>query len=333
MSFNENDLKMQVREVLIPLWNIYKYLVTYANLHNFQPNAAISEDPTDKWMLALLNKSVGEIDDHFASYEIPATIREIVNLINETSKWYIRSNRARFADGDHNALQTLYTAVTTIAKLAAPIIPFTTEHIYREVELAFDKSAPQSVHLVDFPTFDANMDLQILSEMDLVRAVCDLGQSIRTNNGLKVRQPLATLEIKLANNVTLSGWMQDIIKSELNVKAVKLVADLTLTDGWFSAENNGTAIAMDSNLTAELKYEGLVREVIRAVQAERKRIGTEIEDQIILTLHADQSAELEFVQSSDQLRSAIKATEVNPSTTALETKVKGTGFSIAVAKA
>lgn len=328
MDFSEDDLKLQIREFLIPYWNIYKYFATYALNHNYQLSKPNSKLAIDKWMFSLTNKTIGEVDTALGEYNIPVAIRQLQSLINETSKWYIRVNRERFANGDKDVLDTLYYTVNKLTLAAAPIVPFITERIYQDLILPLEPNQPESVHLCDYPTAE-NFDAEVLTQMDFVRQICDIGQSLRTTNALKLRQPLASVQV--ATKTSLTEWMQELICLELNVKAVTTAEKVSNEAGWVATTAGELSVALDTNLNDELKSEGLYRELVRSVQALRKQSGMEVNDMIILQIAGD-DAELDPLLKifETNIAKLTKATKVSKASAKLATPVKGTSLSVGI---
>ena len=222
------------RKFMGTLWNTYAFFVLYANIDNFDAtkytldydNLAVM----DKWLLSRLNSTVQAVDDNLAAYKIPETARALQEFVDEMSNWYVRRCRDRFwAKGMEqdkiNAYMTLYTALVTVAKLAAPMIPFMTEDIYRNLVCVNDPSAPESVHLCDFPVANpAYVDKQLEEDMEEVLKIVVMGRAARNTANIKNRQPIGTMFVKAEK--ALSDFYQEIIEEELNVKEVKFTDDV-----------------------------------------------------------------------------------------------------------
>ncbi|MBQ6018788.1 MAG: isoleucine--tRNA ligase [Clostridia bacterium] len=216
------------RKFLGTLWNTYAFYVLYANIDSFDPTKhnldRSSLSIMDRWALSKLNTMVKTVDDELDNYNIPAAGKALANFVDELSNWYVRRCRDRFwAQGLEqdkiNAYMTLYTALVTTAKTAAPMIPFMAEEIYQNLVRSVDPDAPESVHLCDFPAADASLeDASLEDAMEEVLQVVILGRSARNGANIKNRQPLATL--KIVAERALDGVYTDIIKDELNVKEV-----------------------------------------------------------------------------------------------------------------
>ena len=210
------------------LWNTYAFFVLYANIDNFDPTKYTLDyeklPVMDKWLLSKMNSMVKAVDDNLGNYRIPEAARALEEFVDDMSNWYVRRSRERFwAKGMEtdkvNAYMTLYTALVTVSKAAAPMIPFMTEEIYQNIVVKVDPTAPESIHLCDFPKVDeAKIDPELERDMDEVLKVVVLGRACRNKANIKNRQPIAKMYIKAPQ--TLPEYFTDIIRDELNVKAV-----------------------------------------------------------------------------------------------------------------
>ena len=214
------------------LWNTYAFFTLYASIDNYEPEAA-KADPKDftlmdRWVLSRLNSLVDFVDKGLAEYKATETSRAIAQFVDELSNWYVRLNRERFwgkgLEGSKlAAFETLYTVLLTLSKLLAPYIPFMTETIYRNLAVGHLTGAPESVHLCDFPVADlSKVDKELEAGMDEVESVVQLGRAARNAASLKVRQPLSRCLVK---GKRLSDEIAQLIRNELNVKAVEFVDD------------------------------------------------------------------------------------------------------------
>ncbi len=223
------------RKFMGTLWNTYAFFVLYANIDHFDATKYTLDYESlsimDKWLLSKLNTVVGEVDSNLENYRIPEAARALQDFVDEMSNWYVRRSRERFwAKGMEqdkiNAYMTLYTALVTIAKAAAPMIPFMTEDIYRNLVCSVDKNAPESVHLCDFPTVHEEMineDLE--AAMEEILDIVVLGRAARNTANIKNRQPIGTMYV--CSNVELAGDYRTIILDELNVKELVFRKDLS----------------------------------------------------------------------------------------------------------
>ncbi len=222
------------RKFMSTLWNTYSFFVLYANIDDFDASKYTLEydklPVMDKWLLSKLNTVVGEVDNNLENYRIPEAARALQDFVDEMSNWYVRRSRERFwAKGLEqdkiNAYMTLYTALVTISKAAAPMIPFMTEDIYQNLVRSVDKDAPESIHLCSFPEVNTKMINKELEESmeDVLEAVV-MGRACRNAAAIKNRQPIGKMYIKA--DLTLDGFYTDIIKEELNVKEVVFTDDV-----------------------------------------------------------------------------------------------------------
>jgi len=228
--FYKNAVVEGQRRFMGTLWNTYAFFVLYANIDGFDPTKYTLDKNTlsvmDKWLLSKLNTAVRDVDRYLGDYKIPEAARVLETFVDEMSNWYVRRSRERFwAKGMEtdkvNAYMTLYTALVTVAKIAAPMIPFMTEDIYRNLVCSVDKNAPESIHLCDFPTVDESyIDADLEYNMAEVVSVVTLGRACRNAASLKNRQPLATMYVKAESD--LPDFCKEIIEEELNIKSVKV---------------------------------------------------------------------------------------------------------------
>jgi len=223
------------RKFMGTLWNTYAFYALYANIDNFNPTEhtlAYDKLPVmDKWLLSKLNSMVKSVDDNLGHYRIPEAARALQEFVDDMSNWYVRRSRERFwAKGMEqdkvNAYMTLYTALVNTCKAAAPMIPFMTEDIYQNIVRRIDASAPESIHLCDFPQVnEAWIDAQLEKDMDEVLKVVVMGRACRNTANIKNRQPVAKMFVKAPQE--LAEYFVDIIRDELNVKSVEFTADVS----------------------------------------------------------------------------------------------------------
>ena len=224
------------RKFMGTLWNTYAFFILYANIDGFDATKYTLEydklPVMDKWLLSKLNTVVGEVDSNLEKYRIPEAGKALQDFVDEMSNWYVRRSRERFwAKGMEqdkiNAYMTLYTALVTICKAAAPMIPFMTEDIYQNLVRSVDASAPESIHLCDFPVVDKQMiDHELEKNMEEVLDAVVMGRACRNEATIKNRQPISRMYIKAEGESTLDVFYQDIIKDELNVKEVVFTDDV-----------------------------------------------------------------------------------------------------------
>jgi len=219
------------------LWNTYSFFVTYANIDGWTPESpqppVAKRDPLDRWVLAELHQLVKEVTESFESYDATGATRPIQAFVEVLSNWYVRLSRRRFWKSESDidklgAYATLYECLVTLSKLIAPTMPFLSETLYRNLVAGGDANAPMSVHLSRWPNYDQSViDEQIISEMRLVERLVGLGRAARESANLRVRQPLAVAQFvtREASEADSLKRLTDLIKSELNVKEVQVLAN------------------------------------------------------------------------------------------------------------
>ena len=223
------------RKFMGTLWNTYAFYVLYAEIDQFDPTKySLDHDKLtvmDRWLLSKLNSLVRTVDENLGAYRIPEAARALQEFVDEMSNWYVRRCRERFwAKGMEqdkiNAYMTLYTALTTVCKVAAPMIPFMTEEIYQNLVKSVDQEAPESIHLCDFPAVDESLcDKELEENMDAVLKIVVLGRACRNSASIKNRQPIGQMYVKAPSE--LPEFYQDIIREELNVKAIEFTDDVS----------------------------------------------------------------------------------------------------------
>jgi isoleucyl-tRNA synthetase len=222
------------RQFLLPLWNVYNFFVTYANLDSWTPQQAAGEPPLsllDRWILARLNEVIAQVNTSLDNYDAYTATNTIQDFVEDLTNWYVRRSRRRFWRSEQDAdkaaaYATLYRVLVTLMKVLAPITPFVTEIMYQNLVRSVDDSAPESVHHCAWPEVDERaIDRQLLDDMALARQVASLGLGARGSANIKVRQPLARALVYTRQAHNLSPEMMDIITDELNVKSLGFVED------------------------------------------------------------------------------------------------------------
>ncbi len=232
--FHDKAVEEGQRKFLGTLWNTYAFYVLYADIDNFDPTKySLDYDKLsvmDKWLLSKLNTLVKTVDEYLSNYKITETARALQSFTDDMSNWYVRRCRERFwAKGMEqdkiNAYMTLYTALITLSKIAAPMIPFMTEEIYQNLVRSVDKNAPESIHLTDFPAVNEEfIDKELEVSMDEVLDIVVLGRAARNSANIKNRQPIGNMYVKAEN--VLDPFYVEIIEDELNVKSVEFKDDV-----------------------------------------------------------------------------------------------------------
>ena len=217
------------------LWNTYAFYVLYANIDKFDPSKYNLKDcklsVMDKWLLSRMNTMVKDVDSCLESYKIPEAAKALDTFVDELSNWYVRRGRERYwaqtmTDDKISAYMTLYTALVTVAKASAPMIPFMAEDIYRNLVCNIYKDAPESVHLCEFPVVDESaIDTELEENMEELLDIVVMGRAARNGASMKNRQPLSTMYVQAKKE--LPSYCVEIIEDELNIKNVKFVNDMS----------------------------------------------------------------------------------------------------------
>ena len=228
-----NNVQETQRGFLSTLWNVYSFYVLYAEIDQFNPlkyNDFKATNIMDKWIISKLNTLVKDVDEKLEKYDITSAALEIEEFTDSLSNWYVRRNRERFwsqelTDDKIGAYVTLYKVLVTLCKISAPFVPFMTEEIYQNLVVGLDSEAPESIHLCTWPNYDeTTVNCKLEEEMDLAYSIVKLGRSARNSANIKNRQPLSEMLISVD---TLPEYYADIVKEELNVKTVKLGAEMS----------------------------------------------------------------------------------------------------------
>lgn len=232
--FHDDAVQEGQRKFMGTLWNTYAFYVLYANIDGFDATAHQLEysrlSVMDKWILSRLNTLIKTVDSNLSAYKVTETAKALQDFVDELSNWYVRRSRERFwgkelTQDKINAYMTLYTALTTLVKLSAPMVPFITESIYRNLVCSVDREAPISVHLCDFPAADDSfIDGELESKMELLLEIVVLGRAARNASNIKNRQPIGNMYVKADRE--LDDFFKEIIASELNLKSVAFKEDM-----------------------------------------------------------------------------------------------------------
>ena len=279
------------RKFMGTLWNTYAFFVLYANIDEFDATKyTLDYDKLpvmDKWLLSRLNSTVKAVDENLAAYKIPETARALQDFVDEMSNWYVRRCRDRFwAKGMEqdkiNAYMTLYTALVTISKAAAPMIPFMTEDIYRNLVCSIDANAPESVHLCDFPEVKEDwIDTKLEEDMEEVLEAV-LGRACRNTANIKNRQPIGKMYVKADKE--LSDFYMDIIRDELNVKEAEFTGDVSkLTTYSFKPQLKTLGRRFGKNINA-------VREILASLDGQAAMAELNEKGNLTITVDGNEEA-------------------------------------------
>jgi len=285
-SLKDKDVGDVARKLSM-IWNMYDFFTMYAEVDGWEFNGELNdpletlENPLDSWVVSRLHQLQIEVEKHMDSYDIPGAMQPILPFIEDASNWYVRRSRRRFwKSGDdadkNNAYQTLHYVLTKLSMILAPFTPFLADELYQKL------TGGESVHLLDWPE-QGNVNELVVRDMETVRDYVNQALSMRAKERVKIRQPLASVTIP---DFGESVDFESILKDELNVKSVQ----------------KGGELALDFEITPELKREGLVREVIRHVQSARKNAGLNVDDRIKLSLSTEDG---ELRESIDEHRDTI----------------------------
>ncbi len=232
--FHDAAVKEGQRKFMGTLWNTYAFYVLYANIDKFDASQYQIEESSlsvmDRWLFSRLNTLVKSVDENLSAYKVTETAKVLQEFVDELSNWYVRRSRERFwgkelTQDKINAYMTLYTALVTTIKAAAPMIPFMTEDIYQNLVRSVDKTAPESIHLCDFPRADMKyIDCELEADMELVLEIVSLGRAARNTANIKNRQPIGNMYVKAER--PLNEFYREIIEDELNIKAVAFKEDM-----------------------------------------------------------------------------------------------------------
>ena len=297
---------MDVARKLGMIWNMYDFFTMYAEVDGWEFNGNLSDplhdltNPLDIWIVSRLHQLITEVERGLNNYNLQDATKPILPFLDDASNWYVRRSRRRFwkseDDGDKNdAYRTLHYVLVRLSYMLAPFTPFLAEELYHN--LTGDN---ESIHLKDW-LLAGEIDNSMLRDMNALRTAVNDGLSKRASEGIKVRQPLAS--VKLVNTISqdtpaeVAQFLIDIAKDELNVKSVEIVTDS-------ESESAQPSVVYDLTITPELKREGLMREIVRHVQSARKQAGLQIDDRIVLSISSDDS---EISQAVDAFADVIKS--------------------------
>ena len=330
---------MDVARKLGMIWNMYDFFTMYAEVDGWEFNGDLSDplhdltNPLDIWIVSRLHQLITEVERGLNNYNLQDATKPILPFLDDASNWYVRRSRRRFwkseDDGDKNdAYRTLHYVLVRLSYMLAPFTPFLAEELYHN--LTGDN---ESIHLKDWLPA-GEIDNSMLRDMNALRTAVNDGLSKRASEGIKVRQPLAS--VKLINTISqdtpaeVAQFLIDIAKDELNVKSVEIVTDS-------ESESAQPSVVYDLTITPELKREGLMREIVRHVQSARKQAGLQIDDRIVLSISSDDSEISQAVGAfADVIKAETLAVELNSAVDESEkydAKIEGKLVEISLKKA
>ena len=309
--FSAKLVSETLRRVMLTLWNVHSFFTSYAEIDKFDPSQKPADwkpdNELDSWILSELNTLITQVDGHMDGYDPTNAGRRIQEFIDQLSNWYVRRSRRRFwrNEGDTDKLSgyvTLHTCLVTIAKLMAPLAPFVAEEIYQNLVCSVDPSAPDSVHLADYPVADPSLiDEPLMEATRLAMRVASMGRGARSKAGLKVRQPLANVFVKVrvpAERDYIDQVRPQVLE-ELNIKDIQVIEDdaplvkqaqeeagdqtetIVSVDNFTASLDGDYMVAVDGAITPELAEEGLAREVVHRIQGMRRSANFDVTDRIV----------------------------------------------------
>jgi isoleucyl-tRNA synthetase len=325
-SLQDKDVADTARKLNM-VWNMYDFFTLYASVDGWEWNGKFN-DPSaelpnslDKWIVSRLHWLVTEVDGHMQKYDLASALKPILPFIDDASNWYVRRSRRRFwkSEDDQDksdAYKTLHYILVKLSMVMAPFTPFLAEELYQKL------TGRESVHLLDWPE-TGQIDGGLITEMEILRELITEGLAQRAEAGVKVRQPLQG--VTLHGVVNLRPELIEILKDELNVKAVKEEAVST---------QPAERVKLNTEITPELRTEGIVRELIRHIQNTRKDAGLEVDDRIALLLETDSPEIQQAIDAHQQTILAETLTqefgEVSADAYSTEVKIEGLGVKISL---
>jgi isoleucyl-tRNA synthetase len=293
--FDTEGVKKVVQRMLLTLWNCLDFYKLVSGNKAIHDNTPEINNVLDKWLLAKYNLLVKNVTEKLDKYDIATAGRDIESFITELSQWYIRRSRDRFKKSP-DASHILGHVLLGVAKLLAPFTPFISDEIYQQLT-----GRKESIHLVDWPAVNESLiDEKIIEQMKSVVDVCALAHAVRSLHQIKVRQPLADLEILQKNK--LPEELLEIIKEETNVKEIIFVDKLTLEKTGGVADDGERIVAINPKITPELKAEGQARELVRQINSFRKEAKLTIQDKIDLYYQTDNADLKNLLEKGDKIK-------------------------------
>lgn len=311
-NFDEVELKNKSKNVLNPLWNSLKFFAMYANLNEWKHSDYVeSDNELDLWIKMRLKQTADTFSNSMDDYLIPPAVQALEEFVDDLSRWYVRRSRDRISSGDVGALSTLYEVLRDFALVAAPAVPFVTEAIYDHLNLE-DELEHESVHLCLYPEITCSVDMDLLTQMELVRELASLGHSIRKETNLSLRQPLQELQVVLKEDTKVSDSVLEILKDEINVKNVTFVSSLPSGKAWETQEAKGIHVALDTELNEELELEGGLRNMIRKIQSLRKKENLTVGEDVEVIYPKSVVNDKIVAKFAEEIKEKVQATNLEP---------------------
>ena len=311
LNFSETGVREMYNKLINTVYNVLEFYLMYASSSQKSKVKSLkSNHVLDKWILAKLQTLVKDVTEGMEAYKLVDASRPIVDFVTELSQWYVRRSRDRFKGDDEqdksHALSTLHFILLTLSKVMAPFTPFMAEKIYQAtVHSSQFAGAKESVHLEDWPKVDKKlMDEKVLEQMNITRIVVELGLAARAEAGIKIRQPLGMIHI---GDLVLAEGFADVIAEELNVKKVERGGGTGVTK-----QTGDIVVTLNTEITPELKAEGLLREIVRTINQIRKEQKLTISDRVMVK-YSTEDALLKFVFSKymEEIKKSVLAFSVD----------------------
>jgi len=297
--FDEKDIDSVVKKVFLILWNTMEFWKLSRQTTNDERLTTNPEHVLDKWLKSRVNQLTKIVTVELDAYHPTDAARAVMDFVNELSTWYVRRSRDRIRAGA--SVEPLREALMTVTKLLAPMVPFVAEAMYAELN-----GEGESVHLVDWPSYnEKEIDAELIDEMAAVRKIVVLGHALRDEAEVKLRQPLSEVEIEKAALKNIDNLLP-LVAEELNVKLVKSVDHIDERGGWIIKSANGITVALRTEITAELKREGMMREIMRQINDLRKETKLTPADRIILFMDTD-DIEFKSILTTEKEHLAVSA--------------------------
>lgn len=281
LNFSNGEVKQVYNKIINTLVNIVSFYLLYHD-DRFISSKLATDNTLDIWLLSKNNKLIAEVSGGMDNYNIIKATRAIADFISELSTWYVRRSRDRFKDlaSRAEAVNVLHHVLEDLAKVIAPFLPFSAEYIWQSLKIG----EAESVHLAAWPPADQYpVDNKVLEQMDMVRGLAERTHALRAKAAIKVRQPLARLEILATENTKIEAEYAEVLKEEINVEAVVFVESLSKEEGWILDESGAPALSLNTNLNQDLQDKGVVREIIRNINSLRKEAGLKPADSPVET--------------------------------------------------
>ncbi|MFA6105692.1 MAG: isoleucine--tRNA ligase [Patescibacteria group bacterium] len=326
LNFSEAGMREMYNRLINTWYNVLEFYQMFSDTKH--GDAAKSKNILDRWILVKLQKLVNEVTFAMENYKLADASRPIVEFITELSQWYVRRSRDRFK-GDNVedkafALGTLREVLLVLSKVSAPFTPFISEKVYRELTNNIG-----SVHLEKWPDTTRKVDEKVIDEMKEIRKIVEMGLSLRAESGIKVRQVLSEFSV---SGYKLDDGASGIIADELNVN--KVMAGNVADPRWITKEDGKLKVALNTEITTDLKKQGLIREIVRSINQIRKEMKLTIEDKVVVSYSTEDEILLSvFKESAEEISKAVLAQKIQESAEGTEVKIDDRSVKLKVVKA